>query len=159
MTPRFLALLAGGMFGAGLTISGMTLPHNVVGFLDVGGAWNPSLALVMLAAVAVHFVLYRLVRRRVRPIFEDRFHIPTRRDADPRLLAGAAIFGVGWGVGGLCPGPALTSAAGGSFPAIVFVAAMTAGMLLEHATSARLSSLSEYLKWKSSRSTTQQRSP
>lgn len=158
MITRLLALLAGGVFGAGLTISGMTLPHNVVGFLDFGGAWNPSLAFVMLGAVAVHFVLYRVVRRRAAPLFEERFHIPTRRDADPRLLAGAALFGVGWGLGGFCPGPALTSAAAGSFPAIVFIAAMTAGMLLEHATSAKLSSLTEHLSWKSSRSTTRQRS-
>ncbi len=155
MSARLVLLMAGAMFGAGLTISGMTLPERVIGFLDVTGAWDPSLALVMVGAIAVHAVLYRVVRTRRTPIFDDRFHIPTRRDADPRLLAGAAIFGTGWGIAGFCPGPALTSAAAGSFPAIVFVAAMTAGMLLEHVTTAKVSTLWEQLPWKSNRSTIQ----
>lgn len=153
MSARLVLLLAGAMFGAGLTISGMTLPERVLGFLDITGAWNPSLALVMVGAIAVHIVLYRVVRRRRAPLFDERFHIPTRRDVDGRLLAGAAVFGAGWGIAGFCPGPALASAAAGSFPAILFVAAMTAGILLEHVTSAKVPTLWEQLPWKSNRST------
>lgn len=153
MSARPVLLLAGAMFGAGLTISGMTLPERVIGFLDVTGAWNPSLALVMLGAIAVHLVLYRVVRKRQSPLHDEHFHIPTRRDVDARLIVGAAIFGVGWGIAGFCPGPALTSAAAGSFPAIVFVAAMTAGMILEHVISAIPATFWEQLTWKFNRST------
>ncbi|MDB4995294.1 MAG: hypothetical protein JWM74_2726 [Myxococcaceae bacterium] len=127
-------LVAGALFGIGLAIAGMTRPEKVTGFLDITGAWDPSLAFVMLGAIGVHFVLHRLVLRRTAPLFDDRFHLPTRRDIDPRLLVGAGLFGVGWGLGGFCPGPALTSAAAGALPALVFVAAMIAGMLIERAT-------------------------
>ncbi len=154
MNSRLVTLLSGVLFGVGLAISGMTLPERVVSFLDFTGDWNPSLAFVMVGAIAVHFVLFRVVMRSKKPLFEERFHLPTRRDIDPRLLLGAAIFGIGWGLGGFCPGPALTSAAAGFFPAIVFIAAMTAGMLLEHATSAKLSRL-ESAPWKSKSSTIQ----
>lgn len=154
MKSRLIALAAGLVFGVGLAIAGMTQPSKVIGFLDVGGSWDPSLALVMVGAIAVHFVAQRIIVRRSAPLFDDRFHLPTRRDADPRLLAGALLFGAGWGLGGFCPGPALTSAAAGVFPATVFVAAMTAGMILEHATTARTHSLLEGWPWKSRRSTT-----
>jgi uncharacterized membrane protein YedE/YeeE len=138
----------------------MTRPSRVQGFLDVGGDWDPSLALVMVGAIAVHFVALRIiVRRRTAPLFDDRFHLPTRRDADPRLVVGALIFGTGWGIGGYCPGPAITSAASGMFPAIVFVAAMTAGMILEHATTAKNHSLLEGWPWKSRPSTTPRPTP
>ncbi len=158
MASRLASLLAGLLFGAGLIVSGMTDPANVRGFLDFGGAFRPSLLFVMGGAVAVHFILFRIITRRRRPVFDDRFHLPTRKDADPRLIVGAALFGVGWGLGGFCPGPALTSAAAGTFVAIVFVAAMTAGMLLEHATTAKLSTL-ESLLWKSKPSTTRRPTP
>lgn len=125
---------AGSLFGVGLLLSGMTRPAVVQGFLDVTGAWNPTLALVMGAAVAVHFVLYRLIRRRRSPVFDDLFHIPSRRDIDSRLVLGAAIFGVGWGMAGFCPGPGLLAAVGGLPGAALFAAAMTCGMLLQHAT-------------------------
>lgn len=153
MGGRIASLLAGLLFGAGLIMSGMTDPANVRGFLDFGGAWKPNLLFVMGGAVAVHFTLFRIITRRRRPLFDDRFHLPTRKDADARLLIGAALFGVGWGLGGFCPGPALTSAAAGTFVAIAFVAAMTAGMLLEHATTAKLANL-ESLLWKSKHFTT-----
>mgnify|MGYP000882980322 CR=1 FL=1 len=126
-----LAGVAGLLFGVGLGVSGMTRPAKVEGFLDLFGAWDPSLALVMVGAIAVHFVALRLVRRRRAPLFEDRFHLPTRRDIDRRLVLGALIFGAGWGLGGYCPGPGLVSAAGGSSGAIVFVVGMTTGVLLE----------------------------
>jgi hypothetical protein len=151
MIVRISSWLAGLLFGVGLAVAGMTLPPNVQAFLDVFGDWSPSLALVMIGATGVHFVAFRLVTRRRAPLFEARFHLPTRTDLDWRLLSGAALFGAGWGLGGFCPGPALTSVAAGSFSAIVFVAAMTAGMLLEHVVSARLSQL-ESLSWKSNRS-------
>ena len=134
LKQRAPLLIAGALFGVGLAIAGMTRPEKVAGFLDITGAWDPSLAFVMLGAIGVHFVLHRLVLRRAAPLFDDRFHMPTRRDIDPRLLVGAGLFGVGWGLGGFCPGPALTSAAAGALPALVFVAAMVAGMLIEHAT-------------------------
>lgn len=134
---RLSAMLAGLLFGAGLTVAGMTHPRRILSFLDLTGTWDPSLAFVMVGAIGVHFVGLRLSRRRVAPLFGGRFHLPTARDVDARLLAGAAIFGVGWGLGGYCPGPSITAAATGSFSAIVFVVAMSAGMLLQHAMAAR----------------------
>lgn len=139
MKPALSALASGLLFGLGLGVSGMTLPSKVTGFLDVTGDWDASLAFVMMGALAVHFVLFRLVRRRPSPLFDTRFHIPTRTDLDGRLVAGAALFGVGWGLGGYCPGPGLVSAATGSVPALTFVGAMALGMLVQHATQARVS--------------------
>ena len=132
MKANLAAFGAGSLFAVGLAISGMTKPSKVTGFLDVAGPWDPSLALVMAGAVAVTFIAYRLIRRRASPIFDVKFHIPTRKDIDRRLILGAALFGVGWGLGGLCPGPGLVAGAGGVTPAIVFVGGMTIGMLLEH---------------------------
>ena len=129
-----LAAASGALFGVGLLISGMTKPSKVVGFLDVLGAWDPSLAFVIGGAVAVYAVLFRLTRGRREPWFDVKFHLPTRSDIDLPLIAGAALFGVGWGLGGLCPGPGLVAAASGSLPAIAFVAAMLVGMLLQHRT-------------------------
>jgi uncharacterized membrane protein YedE/YeeE len=137
MRANLAALASGALFGVGLAISGMTKPAKVVGFLDLFGAWDASLALVMLGAVGVHFVAFRLVRRRAAPLFAPRFQLPSRTDLDARLVTGAAIFGVGWGLGGFCPGPGLVSTAGGMLAACVFVAGMSAGMKLEHVTSAR----------------------
>ena len=113
----------------------MTKPTKVVGFLDVAGDWDASLAFVMIGAIAVHMALYRLVRRRGAPLFDLRFHVPTRRDLDPRLLGGAALFGLGWGLGGFCPGPALVSLASGGGAVFAFVAAMLGGMLLQQIVS------------------------
>lgn len=122
------AAIAGVLFGAGLMISGMTRPDKVVGFLDITGAWDPSLAFVMGGAIAVHFVAYRLVPKMKSPIFGGTFAIPTRRDIDPRLLIGAALFGAGWALAGYCPGPALTSLVTGTADIFVFVGAMVVGM-------------------------------
>lgn len=134
------ALGAGAIFGIGLAVAGMTKPSKVVGFLDVFGAWDASLAFVMMGAIAVHLVAYRIVVRRRSPLFDVRFHIPTRKDIDVRLALGAAIFGVGWALAGFCPGPALVSAASGTVAAIVFAVAMTAGMKIEHALTRALAS-------------------
>lgn len=131
MKPAAAAAASGALFGVGLAVSGMTRPEKVVGFLDLAGAWDASLAFVMVGAIVVHFIAYRLARRRLAPLFDTRFHLPTRRDIDRRLVIGAAVFGIGWGLGGFCPGPAIVAAASGAVPAIAFVAAMTVGIVLE----------------------------
>lgn len=132
-----VALMAGILFGAGLAISQMINPAKVLAFLDVAGEWDPSLAFVMLGAVAVTAVGYRLVLRRHRPLLDDRFHLPTRRDIDARLIAGAAVFGAGWGLAGYCPGPALAGLAGGAAETLVFVIFMAGGMILTNQVEAR----------------------
>jgi uncharacterized membrane protein YedE/YeeE len=123
-----VGLLAGLLFGTGLVISGMINPAKVVAFLDVAGAWDPSLAFVMLGAVLVTAVGYRLSFLRARPLFDDVFRLPTRTDLDASLLIGAALFGIGWGLGGYCPGPALAGLGLGHPETFTFVAAMLAGM-------------------------------
>jgi uncharacterized membrane protein YedE/YeeE len=133
-----VAVLAGGLFGAGLLLGGMTDPAKVIGFLDVTRGWDPSLGFVMGGAVAVYALVFHLVRRRRNdPWFDVAFHLPTRRDIDLGLVAGAAIFGVGWGLGGLCPGPGLVAAAAGSSTGLLFVAAMIVGMLAQHGAARR----------------------
>lgn len=132
-TPLLLAGLAGALFGAGLLVSGMTHPARVVDFLDMTGRWDPSLAFAIGGAVLVHASTLRWIRRRrSAPWFDLAFHLPARRDLDPPLLVGAALFGIGWGLAGLCPGPGIVSAAAGSPTAVAFVAAMLAGMLVHH---------------------------
>lgn len=131
-TSLVLAGLAGALFGAGLLISGMTQPAKVIGFLDSTRGWDPSLAFVMAGAAGVYAVLFRTIRRRRRPWLDLAFHVPTRRDLDLPLILGAAIFGIGWGLGGLCPGPGIVAAASGSGTGLAFVAAMLAGMYAQH---------------------------
>lgn len=128
------AFAAGAIFGLGLIVGGMVDPDKVMGFLDFTGAWDPSLAFVMMGAIAVHFVMFRLVKRRPSPLFDAKFHLPTRKDIDAPLVVGAALFGVGWGLAGFCPGPGLVSLGSGATSALVFVGAMTIGMLVQHAT-------------------------
>lgn len=131
-----LAALAGVMFGAGLLLSGMTAPSKVIGFLDLGKGWDPSLAFVVAGAATVYALLFRVIRRRrTAPWLGLRFDVPTRQDIDRPLVAGAALFGIGWGLGGLCPGPGIVAAASGRGTGIAFVAAMLAGMYAAHATS------------------------
>ncbi|ACS40362.1 MULTISPECIES: YeeE/YedE family protein [Methylobacteriaceae] len=124
------AFAAGLLFGLGLIVSGMANPAKVLAFLDVTGRWDPSLAFVMAGAVTVSAAGYRIATRRGRPVLAPKLEIPTRRDLDPRLLTGAAVFGIGWGLAGLCPGPALTLLSVVPTRAAVFVAAMVVGMLL-----------------------------
>lgn len=121
-------LITGLLFGGGLAVGGMTDPRVVVGFLDVAGAWNPTLLFVLLGAVATTFIGYRIVLRRPAPVFAKSFALPTRSDLDSRLLGGAALFGVGWGLSGYCPGPAVASAASLQPGTLVFLAAMLLGM-------------------------------
>jgi uncharacterized membrane protein YedE/YeeE len=127
---RLVHVLSGALFAAGLVLAGMTEPAKVIGFLDFFGNWDPSLALVMLGAIAVHHVAYRLVMKRDSPVFAAAFHLPTRRDADARLIAGSALFGVGWGLAGYCPGPALTSIGTLAPPTLVFGVFMLSSMVL-----------------------------
>ena len=122
---------AGGLFAIGLGVAGMTKPSKVVGFLDLFGAWDASLGFVMLGAICVYFVLYRVITKRPTPLLETRFHLPSRKDLDARLVVGSAIFGIGWALGGYCPGPGLVSAASGGLPAAVFVVGMAVGTKLE----------------------------
>ncbi len=128
----FVAFLAGAIFSVGLAISGMTLPHKVIGFLDVTGDWDPTLAFVMGGAVVVYAISHFFVVGRMRkPVVHNRFHIPTRRDITGRLLIGSALFGIGWGLSGFCPGPALASAAAGlagMTDIVIFLVALIAGM-------------------------------
>lgn len=128
---KLFALLSGLVFGIGLAVAGMTDPAKVRGFLDVAGKWDPSLLFVMIGAIGVHAITLRLVLRRRSPMFASRFDLPPPAPIDGRLLAGAAIFGVGWGLAGVCPGPAIVSV--GSFGAspLVFVMAMALGVVLE----------------------------
>ncbi|WP_336487718.1 YeeE/YedE family protein [Methylobacterium nigriterrae] len=130
MAKTVSAFAVGLLFGIGLLVSGMANPAKVLAFLDVTGRWDPSLAFVMAGAVAVSATGYLVARRRGRPVLAPRLEIPTRRDLDPRLLVGAALFGVGWGLVGLCPGPTLTILTVVPAPAATFVAAMVVGMLM-----------------------------
>lgn len=126
------AFIAGLLFSLGLILSGMTNPANVIGFLDITGNWNPSLAFVLMSAVVVTGIGYRLVWRRSQPMYEDTFSVPTSIVLDKRLILGSAIFGMGWGLVGLCLGPALASVfTENGVKALVFLAAMVGGTLLQ----------------------------
>ena len=134
---QLAAFVAGLLFAAGLGVGGMTQPAKVVGFLDVAGDWDPSLAFVMLGAIALHAAMVRRILRRPAPLFAPRFALPTRQEVDARLVIGAALFGVGWGLVGYCPGPAVTALGGGVPAAVVFVPAMVAGTWVHRALYAR----------------------
>jgi uncharacterized membrane protein YedE/YeeE len=124
-------LFAGLLFGAGLALSGMINPARVLGFLDVAGAWDPTLAFVLGGALLPSALSYALVRRMKRPVMAEEFCIPQNRTIEKRLLAGGAIFGIGWGLVGLCPGPAIAGLVLGKWEVWLFVAAMIAGMWLQ----------------------------
>lgn len=128
MRQQTTAFIAGVVFALGLAIAGMTDPLKVISFLDVTGAWDPSLAFVMGGAILVYAPAFRLVTRRSAPLLGRRFHLPTRRDIDLRLVGGATLFGIGWGLGGFCPGPALVGAMGLGTGALVFTGSMLLGM-------------------------------
>jgi uncharacterized membrane protein YedE/YeeE len=139
MRTGLAALAAGVVFGAGLALADMTNPAKVQNFLDVLGAWDASLAFVMGTALVTSALGYRVARRRGAPLLASAFALPERSDLDLRLVAGAALFGVGWGLGGLCPGPALAGLLQGVPQLYVFVAAMLAGMALHDRGVARSS--------------------
>jgi uncharacterized membrane protein YedE/YeeE len=132
-----VALAAGAVFSLGLCLSGMTQPAKVLGFLDFLGAWDPSLAFVMVGAIGVASLAFRWSAGRTRPVLDSTYRLaPARAPVSVRVVAGAAIFGVGWGLGGLCPGPAVTSLVSGNVGPVVFVAAMLGGMALTARVSA-----------------------
>lgn len=140
---RIIAALAAGLlFGFGLALSQMIDPAKVMAFLDVAGVWDPSLAFVMIGALAVAAPAYALAARRARPLYGDSFAVPTRRDIDKPLMIGALLFGAGWGLAGYCPGPAIASLAGGRIEVVIFVAAMLAGMIAARFISAAPASAS-----------------
>lgn len=128
MTTIFTSLLAGLVFGLGLIVSGMTNPAKVLGFLDLAGAWDPSLAFVMVGAVAVAAFAFALARKRAVSFLGAAMKLPSSRDIDRRLVIGSVLFGIGWGLAGLCPGPGLVALGMGEIKALVFVGAMLAGM-------------------------------
>ena len=124
------ALIAGLIFGTGIAVSGMINPAKVLNFFDIAGTWDPSLVFVMGAALLVAVIGYRLVLKRPRPVFDIMFHLPTRRDLDPALIGGSAIFGIGWGIAGFCPGGALPALGLFQPDAVIFVGAMIAGIAI-----------------------------
>ena len=126
----FTSLLAGLVFGLGLIVSGMANPAKVLGFLDLTGAWDPSLALVMAGAIAVSFFAFLFARNRTRSLIGADMKLPDARQIDRRLVIGSTVFGIGWGVAGFCPGPGLVGLGMGEVKALVFVAAMLVGMVV-----------------------------
>lgn len=127
MARLFAASMAGLLFGLGLVVSRMNDPRVVLGFLDVAGAFDPTLLFVLAGAVSVTAIAFRVVLRRPRPLLDDRFHLPVSRTIDRRLVLGAAMFGIGWGLAGYCPGPAFVALGGGLSEALYFMPAMLAG--------------------------------
>jgi len=128
-----LSLVVGALFGAGLAIGGMTNPVRVRGFLDLFGNWDPTLAFVMGGALLVMAIAWRIQPRLVRPLFAENFALPTRKDIDLKLVGGSALFGIGWGLAGLCPGPGIAALAIEPASAAIFVAAMVVGMMAARA--------------------------
>lgn len=133
-----LTFMSGLLFGLGVTISGMVNPMKVLNFMDIAGQFDPTLIFVMGAGLLVTVAGYRLVLRRGAPFFADRFHMPSLTRVDARLTGGAALFGLGWGLSGFCPGPAVASLVFGSAQSLVFVAAMATGMVLTRAIAGRV---------------------
>jgi uncharacterized protein len=134
MKRLLAALLAGAVFGVGLALSRMTDPNVVLGFLDVFGDFDPSLAFVLVGAVLTSGIAFGFILRRERPLLSPAFKLPVKRSADPRLIAGAIVFGIGWGLAGYCPGPVLVGAAAGVSTALWFVPVMLLGSWLQKLT-------------------------
>ena len=137
MNNKFAAGIVGFLFAVGLGISGMTDPQNVLSFLDIFGTWNPALAFVMIGAISVHFILYRLIRKREKPVLSAEWHIPSNSKITKSLVIGSILFGIGWGLAGYCPGPGITSLATFGARPLTFVAGMILGMLVFKAVDQR----------------------
>lgn len=140
MRAQITAFVSGAIFGVGLLVSGMTRPAKVIGFLDLFGAWDASLAFVMGGAIGVHLIARRIIMKREAPLMAPRFDTSVANAIDAKLVIGSALFGVGWGLGGYCPGPAIVSIAGGTLPIVVFVGSMLVGMFLQHVTPTKAAS-------------------
>ena len=132
MKQAFAALISGILFGIGLALSGMINPNKVLNFLDVFGNWDPSLAFVMGGGLFVTFIAFHFIPKLKKPIIEDKFRLPTSRDIDKPLIIGAALFGIGWGIAGYCPGPGFASLGLGLFDAVIWVVALLAGFVTHH---------------------------
>lgn len=130
MKNSLASLVVGFVFAIGLGLSGMTQPQKVIGFLDLFGQWDPSLIFVMVGAIIVHFVTYKLIRKKASPLLSTHWHVPTKKEITPALTIGAFIFGVGWGLGGFCPGPAVVSLASFDKMPVIFIVSMVLGMYL-----------------------------
>ncbi|MGZ3722498.1 MAG: DUF6691 family protein [Bdellovibrionales bacterium] len=130
MKNHLTAAAAGFIFAAGLCISGMTQPEKIFGFLNIFGNWNPALIFVMVGAIAVHFITYRLIRRRSSPLFSKNWYVPEKTNITKSLIIGSLLFGIGWGLGGYCPGPGLVSLASLQLKPLLFVGGMLIGMLV-----------------------------
>ena len=128
MKSNIAALISGLLFGIGLAISGMTRPGKVQGYLDIFGDWDLSLVFVMAGAIAFNIIAFRLVLKRANPLFAEKFHIPTRKDITWPLVLGSAAFGIGWGLGGYCPGPGIVSIASFDERALTFAGALVVGI-------------------------------
>ena len=137
MNKILIALISGIIFGLGLSLSQMINPEKVISFLDISGDWDPSLAFVMMGALAVTFISFKWVLNRSEPILESGFHLSKRSEIDKALLGGAAIFGIGWGMSGFCPGPAVASLGLGSIEAVVMVLSIYAGFFCQKWISSR----------------------
>lgn len=131
MKPSLLAFFVGVLFSLGLSLSGMTDPERVLGFLDISGRWDPALIFVMASAIPVYFLAWQFMKRKNKPYFDHRMHVPTRKDIDQKLLIGSAIFGIGWGIGGICPGPGIAALGAKSMGALVFVICFFIGSKIE----------------------------
>lgn len=134
MSPSFVkqnivSFFVGLIFAIGLALSGMTQPQKIIGFLSLSD-WDPSLLLVMVGAIGVHIFAYPLIRKRTTPLLDTKWHVPTRKDINVRLILGSTLFGIGWGLGGFCPGPGVTSLASLDLRAFLFVGAMIVGIIL-----------------------------
>ena len=128
---NIISFTVGLIFALGLGISGMTKVHVVKGFLDVFGDWNPALVGVMVGAILIHsFLFYFIIKKRKSPLLDSKFYLPTRKDLNGRLIVGSAIFGLGWGWAGICPGPGIVAMTSGNFNIIIFVASMLVGMVI-----------------------------
>ncbi len=138
MKNNLSAWIVGFVFSLGLGISGMTQPQKVVGFLDIFGNWDPSLIFVMLGSIAVHFVTYKLIRKRSSPLFSAQWHLPQSNKITPSLVIGSIVFGAGWGLAGYCPGPAITSLASMQMRPALFVIGMLGGMFIFKLLDAKL---------------------
>jgi uncharacterized membrane protein YedE/YeeE len=127
---NIISLVVGLIFAIGLGISGMTQVHVVRGFLDVTGDWNMNLIGVMAGAIGVHALLFLMIKRRSSPLLDSKFHLPTKKDIDGKLLLGAALFGIGWGWVGICPGPGIVASVSGNHNILIFIASMLIGMFI-----------------------------
>lgn len=130
MKNSLLAMVVGFLFALGLGLSGMTEPEKVVGFLDLFGNWDPSLMFVMIGAIAIHFVSYKIIRKRASPLLSADWHVPTKTNISSSLIIGSLLFGTGWGLAGFCPGPALTALSSLNARPLLFVVSMLVGMLI-----------------------------